>query len=119
MTRWTLGASGIMFTNPAFSTFFRKGETFRGTSIYRPAIDTAIKSCAQARGCIRPGIFTFSSTFICCRARRYTSSQRGRYASLTYATDPQTGLARLRRFMWSMCVPPSLAPAPKSMTPTL
>ncbi|KAH9020316.1 hypothetical protein EDB85DRAFT_2153172 [Lactarius pseudohatsudake] len=33
MTRWTLGASDIMFTNPAFSTFFRKSETFRGTSV--------------------------------------------------------------------------------------
>ncbi|KAH9020318.1 hypothetical protein EDB85DRAFT_2153174 [Lactarius pseudohatsudake] len=43
VTRWTLGASDIMFTNPAFSTFFRKGETFRGTSIYQPAIDTAVK----------------------------------------------------------------------------
>ncbi|KAH9020321.1 hypothetical protein EDB85DRAFT_2153177 [Lactarius pseudohatsudake] len=36
MTRWTLGASDIMFTNP-------KGETFRGTGIYQPAIDTAIE----------------------------------------------------------------------------
>ncbi|KAF7789140.1 hypothetical protein EIP86_000077 [Pleurotus ostreatoroseus] len=45
MTRWTLGASDIMFTNPVFSAFFRKGqvlETFRGTGIFQPAIDTAI-----------------------------------------------------------------------------
>ncbi|KAJ8472409.1 hypothetical protein ONZ51_g8533 [Trametes cubensis] len=46
MTRWTLGASDIMFTNPVFSTFFRLGqviETFRGNGIYQPAIDTAIE----------------------------------------------------------------------------
>ncbi|KAI0631668.1 acyltransferase-domain-containing protein [Trametes polyzona] len=45
MTRWTLGASDIMFTNPVFSTFFRYGqviETFRGKGIFQPAIDTAI-----------------------------------------------------------------------------
>ncbi|KAH9047185.1 hypothetical protein EDB84DRAFT_523875 [Lactarius hengduanensis] len=65
MTRWTLGASDIMFTNPAFSTFFRKGETFRGTGIYQPAIDTAIEK-------LRTGAWI-----------TYTSSQRGRYASLT------------------------------------
>ncbi|KAI0740387.1 acyltransferase-domain-containing protein [Earliella scabrosa] len=46
MTRWTLGASDIMFTNPVFSTFFRYGqviETFRGNGIFQPAIDTAIE----------------------------------------------------------------------------
>ncbi|KAH9895722.1 acyltransferase-domain-containing protein [Cubamyces lactineus] len=46
MTRWTLGASDIMFTNPVFSTFFRLGqviETFRGNGIFQPAIDTAIE----------------------------------------------------------------------------
>ncbi|RPD56830.1 acyltransferase-domain-containing protein [Lentinus tigrinus ALCF2SS1-7] len=45
-TRWTLGASDIMFTNPVFSTFFRYGqvvETFRGKGIFQPAIDTAIE----------------------------------------------------------------------------
>ncbi|KAI0699518.1 acyltransferase-domain-containing protein [Cerioporus squamosus] len=45
-TRWTLGASDIMFTNPVFSTFFRYGqviETFRGNGIFQPAIDTAIE----------------------------------------------------------------------------
>ncbi|KAJ8588783.1 hypothetical protein M405DRAFT_792596 [Rhizopogon salebrosus TDB-379] len=44
--RWTLGASDIMFTNPVFSAFFRKGqvlETFRGNGIFQPAVDTAIK----------------------------------------------------------------------------
>ncbi|KAI0367928.1 acyltransferase-domain-containing protein [Pilatotrama ljubarskyi] len=46
MTRWTLGASDIMFTNPVFSAFFRYGqviETFRGKGIFQPAIDTAIE----------------------------------------------------------------------------
>ncbi|KAK7470978.1 Lyso-phosphatidylcholine acyltransferase [Stygiomarasmius scandens] len=46
LTRWTLGASDIMFTNPVFSTFFRYGqvlETFRGQGIYQPAVDTAIE----------------------------------------------------------------------------
>ncbi|KAH9849129.1 acyltransferase-domain-containing protein [Lenzites betulinus] len=46
LTRWTLGASDIMFTNPVFSTFFRHGqviETFRGKGIFQPAIDTAVK----------------------------------------------------------------------------
>ncbi|KAI0694066.1 acyltransferase-domain-containing protein [Cytidiella melzeri] len=45
MTRWTLGASDIMFTNPAFSAFFRNGqvlETFRGNGVFQPAIDAAI-----------------------------------------------------------------------------
>ncbi|KAG0699866.1 acyltransferase-domain-containing protein [Suillus ampliporus] len=43
--RWSLGASDIMFTNPAFSAFFRKGqvlETFRGNGIFQPSVDTAI-----------------------------------------------------------------------------
>ncbi|KAH9946605.1 acyltransferase-domain-containing protein [Amylocystis lapponica] len=46
MTRWTLGASDIMFTNPLFSAFFRKGqvlETFRGNGVFQPAVDTAIQ----------------------------------------------------------------------------
>jgi monolysocardiolipin acyltransferase len=63
LTRWSLGASDIIFTNPygpsypssscthsrsrsVFSAFFRKGqvlETFRGVGIYQPAIDTAIE----------------------------------------------------------------------------
>ncbi|KAF5393658.1 hypothetical protein D9757_000297 [Collybiopsis confluens] len=45
-TRWTLGASDIMFTNPVFATFFRYGqvlETFRGKGIYQPAVGTAIE----------------------------------------------------------------------------
>ncbi|KAF7355028.1 Tafazzin family protein [Mycena sanguinolenta] len=43
--RWTLGAQDIMFTNPLFSYFFRKGqvlETVRGIGIYQPSVDAAI-----------------------------------------------------------------------------
>ncbi|KAH8109090.1 acyltransferase-domain-containing protein [Phellopilus nigrolimitatus] len=43
--RWALGASDIMFTNPVFSAFFRKGqvlETMRGKGIYQPAVDSTI-----------------------------------------------------------------------------
>ncbi|KAH9051590.1 acyltransferase-domain-containing protein [Lactarius deliciosus] len=88
MTRWTLGASDIMFTNPVFSAFFRKGqvlETFRGTGVYQPAIDTAIEK-------LRAGawIHLFAEGKVC--------------QPHTYATDPQTGLARLRRFKWGMYV---------------
>lgn len=46
LTRWTLGASDIMFTNPLFSFFFRHGqviETFRGNGIFQPAVDDAIE----------------------------------------------------------------------------
>ncbi|KAH9927625.1 acyltransferase-domain-containing protein [Fomitopsis serialis] len=45
MTRWTLGASDIVLTNPIFSEFFRKGqviETFRGNGVFQPAINLAI-----------------------------------------------------------------------------
>ncbi|KAF8631273.1 hypothetical protein AX15_002599 [Amanita polypyramis BW_CC] len=51
-TRWALGASDIIFTNPLFSEFFRLGqtiETFRGKGIYQPAVDTAINKLNQ--GC--------------------------------------------------------------------
>ncbi|KAJ7087169.1 acyltransferase-domain-containing protein [Mycena belliarum] len=44
-TRWTLGASDVMFTNAIFSAFFRRGqvlETFRGNGIYQASVDTAI-----------------------------------------------------------------------------
>ncbi|KAI9574989.1 acyltransferase-domain-containing protein [Boletus coccyginus] len=48
--RWVLGASDIMFTNPLFSAFFRKGqviETFRGNGIWQPALDVAIEKLNQ------------------------------------------------------------------------
>jgi len=41
-----------MFTNPAFSAFFRAGqvlETFRGRGIYQPAVDTAIEKLDQGQ----------------------------------------------------------------------
>ncbi|KAI9437910.1 acyltransferase-domain-containing protein [Lactarius psammicola] len=86
MTRWTLGASEIVFTNPVFSAFFRKGqvlETFRGAGVYQPAIDTAIEK-------LRAGawIHLFAEGKVC--------------QPHTYAADPQTGLARLRRFKWGI-----------------
>ncbi|KAF8165075.1 acyltransferase-domain-containing protein [Crassisporium funariophilum] len=49
-TRWALGASDIMFTNPVFSAFFSLGqtiETFRGKGIYQAAVDTAIQKVDQ------------------------------------------------------------------------
>ncbi|PPQ92361.1 hypothetical protein CVT25_008711 [Psilocybe cyanescens] len=51
-TRWALGASDIMFTNPVFSTFFSLGqtlETFRGKGIYQDAVDTAILKLDQGQ----------------------------------------------------------------------
>ncbi|KAL7423930.1 Lyso-phosphatidylcholine acyltransferase [Cryptotrichosporon argae] len=45
-TRWTLGASDIMFTNPLFARFFTLGqviETHRGGGIFQPAVDEAVK----------------------------------------------------------------------------
>ncbi|KAI0791421.1 acyltransferase-domain-containing protein [Abortiporus biennis] len=45
-TRWVLGASDMMFTNPVLSVFFRNGqviETFRGKGVFQPAVDTAIE----------------------------------------------------------------------------
>ncbi|KAF8873866.1 acyltransferase-domain-containing protein [Gymnopilus junonius] len=45
-TRWALGASDVIFTNPVFSTFFALGqtlETFRGQGIYQKSIDVAIQ----------------------------------------------------------------------------
>ncbi|KAG7439790.1 uncharacterized protein BT62DRAFT_912395 [Guyanagaster necrorhizus] len=45
MTRWTLGASDIMFTNPILSYFFTHGqvlETFRGKGIFQRSVDAAI-----------------------------------------------------------------------------
>ncbi|KAH9482947.1 Tafazzin [Psilocybe cubensis] len=51
-TRWALGASDIMFTNPVFSTFFSLGqtlETFRGKGIYQDAVDTAIQKLNEGQ----------------------------------------------------------------------
>ncbi|CAO1621359.1 unnamed protein product [Parajaminaea phylloscopi] len=45
-TRWTLGASDVLFTNPFFSKGFERGQvisTDRGRGIFQPALDTAIE----------------------------------------------------------------------------
>ncbi|KAI0262091.1 acyltransferase-domain-containing protein [Gloeopeniophorella convolvens] len=86
LTRWTLGASDIMFTNPVFSAFFRRGqviETFRGDGIYQPAVDDAI-----AKLCTGAWIHLFGEGKVC--------------QSSTYKPDPQTGRSRLRRFKWGV-----------------
>ncbi|KJA24599.1 hypothetical protein HYPSUDRAFT_38656 [Hypholoma sublateritium FD-334 SS-4] len=49
-TRWVLGASEIMFTNPLLSAFFSLGqtlETFRGKGIYQDAVNVAIQRINQ------------------------------------------------------------------------
>jgi len=86
LMRWTLGASDIMFTNPVFSAFFRKGqviETFRGKGVYQPALDLAIEK-------LRFGawVHLFGEGKVC---------QSGKYKA-----DPQTGIARLERFKWGI-----------------
>ncbi|WRT67139.1 uncharacterized protein IL334_004105 [Kwoniella shivajii] len=45
-SRWTLGASDVMFTKPLHSKFFNLGqviETHRGGGIFQPAVDRAVK----------------------------------------------------------------------------
>ncbi|OCF35450.1 monolysocardiolipin acyltransferase [Kwoniella heveanensis BCC8398] len=45
-SRWTLGASDIMFTKPLHRKFFDAGqviETHRGGGIFQPAVDKAVK----------------------------------------------------------------------------
>ncbi|WVQ78273.1 hypothetical protein IAT38_000358 [Cryptococcus sp. DSM 104549] len=45
-TRWTLGASDVMFTKPTHAKFFNLGqviETQRGGGIFQPAVDKAVK----------------------------------------------------------------------------
>ncbi|KAH9987961.1 hypothetical protein BJV77DRAFT_1061507 [Russula vinacea] len=95
LTRWTLGASDIMFTNPVFSAFFRKGqviETFRGAGVYQPAVDLAIEK-------LRAGAWV------------HTPLGEGKVCqSDTYKADPQTGIARLQRFKWGITHPPTIIP---------
>ncbi|KAF8260052.1 hypothetical protein EI94DRAFT_1612614 [Lactarius quietus] len=84
MTRWTLGASDIMFTNPVFSAFFRKGqvlETFRGAGVYQPRLTLRSRNA-------RRRVHVFAEGKVC--------------QPHTYAADPETGLARLRRFKWGI-----------------
>ncbi|KAH9016276.1 acyltransferase-domain-containing protein [Lactarius pseudohatsudake] len=85
-TPYFLSSSCAHRSCSVFSAFFRKGqvlETFRGTGVYQPAIDTAIEK-------LRAGawIHLFAEGKVC--------------QPHTYATDPQTGLARLRRFKWGI-----------------
>ncbi|KAF8738181.1 hypothetical protein AX14_011598 [Amanita brunnescens Koide BX004] len=85
LTRWTLGASDIMFTNPLFSAFFRLGqtiETFRGKGIYQPAVDTAIDMVNQGYW-----IHLYSEGKVC--------------QPNTYARDSD-GNATLSRFKWGI-----------------
>ncbi|KAA1470850.1 hypothetical protein DENSPDRAFT_775253 [Dentipellis sp. KUC8613] len=52
MTRWSLGAADIIFTNPVFAAFFRNGQvlkTVRGDGIYQPALDSAIEKLQRGQ----------------------------------------------------------------------
>jgi len=83
-TRWSLGASDIMFTNPLFSAFFRQGqvlETFRGDGIFQPAVDAAIEKLNHGAW-----IHLFGEGKVC---------QPSIYVE-------QDGIASLRRFKWGI-----------------
>ncbi|KAF7313558.1 40S ribosomal protein [Mycena chlorophos] len=83
-TRWTLGASDVMFTNPLFAAFFRNGqiiETFRGAGIYQPAVDTAIAKLDAGQW-----IHFFSEGKI----------------NQTNTYPQRNGLAQLPRFKWGV-----------------
>ncbi|KZP13038.1 hypothetical protein FIBSPDRAFT_754067 [Athelia psychrophila] len=98
-TRWALGASDVMFTNPVFSTFFRAGqvlETFRGQGIYQPAVDTAIEKLDQGGW-----VHLFGEGYI----------------SQASSFDKEHGATVLRRFKWGVgrilmetAVPPIVIP---------
>lgn len=84
-TRWTLGASEVMFTNRFLSTFFRLGqtiETFRGKGIYQPAVDIAIGKLNQGSW-----LHLYSEGRVC--------------QPNAYARDPD-GNATLSRFKWGV-----------------
>lgn len=52
LSRWTLGASDIIFTNPLYGAFFRAGqvfETFRGGGISQAAVDDSIKKLNEGK----------------------------------------------------------------------
>ena len=138
LTRWTLGASDIMFTNPLGppppSPFPRRALTHVHTpaasflrssgkvrSLRRsaaqgytsPQSTPRSRSCAQARGCVHLTYLHHSliSTYICIRKSQVHVFAEGKVCQPhTYAADPQTGHARLRRFKWGMCVSVPLAP---------
>ncbi|KAI0048162.1 acyltransferase-domain-containing protein [Auriscalpium vulgare] len=86
LTRWSLGASDIMFTNPSsvFSAFFRTGqvlETFRGKGVYQPAVDSAIEKLSSGSW-----IHLFGEGKVC---------QPDTY-------EVEKGVARLIRFKWGV-----------------
>ncbi|KAG6866492.1 hypothetical protein C0991_003036 [Blastosporella zonata] len=84
-TRWALGASDVMFTNPIFSAFFRHGqtlETFRGKGVHQPAVDAAIHKLDQGEW-----------------VHLYGEGKINQPE--TYQTDA-SGIARLPRFKWGV-----------------
>ncbi|KAF8639973.1 hypothetical protein AX17_001220 [Amanita inopinata Kibby_2008] len=85
MTRWTLGASDVIFINPLFCYFFRLGQTIeitRGKGIYQPAVDIAIDKLNQGHW-----IHLYSEGKIC--------------QPDTYLRDAN-GNASLSRFKWGI-----------------
>ena len=105
-----------------FSAFFRKGqviETFRGEGIYQPAVDLAIEKLRAGAWvrCVHYVLFVLflSSTHAQLMNRNPTQIPylfvqihlfgEGKVCqSDTYKADPQSGIARLQRFRWGMCV---------------
>ncbi|KAL0949157.1 hypothetical protein HGRIS_009238 [Hohenbuehelia grisea] len=123
-TRWALGASDIMFTNPLFSAFFRQGqvlETFRGRGIYQPAVDTAIEKlnggawvrCASLLG-TRATLFAVSNAGpVLPLRRRYCGVKLNHISPQVHLfgegkiNQPNTypvvnGVAHLPRFKWGV-----------------
>lgn len=99
LTRWSLGASDIMFTNPVFSTFFRHGqvlETFRGKGVYQPAVDAAIEKLGKG-----DWIHLFGEGKIC--------------QPETYAHTG--GIAQLQRFKWGVSRILLETPCPPTIIP--
>ncbi|GLB33482.1 putative acyltransferase-domain-containing protein [Lyophyllum shimeji] len=84
-TRWALGASDIMFTNPVFATFFRLGqtlETFRGKGVHQPAVDIAIQKLNQGDWVHLYG--------------------EGKVTQPEHYPRDKNGVASLRRFKWGV-----------------
>jgi hypothetical protein len=114
------------------SAFFRKGqviETFRGEGVYQPAVDLAIEKL-RAGAWVRAFMFVFfvpcfviivfcfpppptthlnptpdrPCIHICIYVQIHLFGEGKVCQSHTYQTDPHTGIARLQRFKWGMCV---------------
>jgi hypothetical protein len=102
-----------VYTTRVFSAFFRKGqviETFRGEGIYQPAVDLAIEKL-RAGAWVHVAFisFRFSSTRALTQipylfVQIHLFGEGKVCQSDTYKADPQTGIARLQRFRWGMCV---------------